>query len=333
MTDPQLLDYVRLHTAQGKTRDTIKQSLISSGGWSSSDIDEAFSAVLPGEAESGTATPISQPAVSVETTEPVIDDVEKSTNSYLWKHDKIWIMLYVILVLGSAVYICYAQINLYFFFIPVAIGYIAYFHLQTKIKREFTQQFGASIGFVYSRSADLSSVNGKLFKLGHSQKIYDVLSGVESGRDSRIFSYSFTIGYGKGSRTYGFTIFETAFVNEMPDIVLTSNEIFSTTGLALFDGSEHVQLEGDFNKFFTLKVPKGYETDAYEIFPPNVMADLIDKARNLNFEFNGNKLYVYAAELILVREKLQAMFDLAEYLDNIFARSTRGVDVGQDLAK
>ena len=85
----------------------------------------------------------------------------------------------------------------------------------------------------------------------------------------------------------------------------------------LFDGSEHIQLEGDFNKYFTLKVPKGYETEAYQIFPPNVMADLIDRAKDLNFEFNGNKLYIYATKLILVREQLQAMFDLAEYLDDL----------------
>jgi hypothetical protein len=76
-----------------------------------------------------------------------------------------------------------------------------------------------------------------------------------------------------------------------------------------------------------LRVPKGYEIEAYQILPPNVMADLIDKAKDLNFEFNGNKLYIYATSLILVREKLQSMFDLAEYLDNLFARSARAVDV------
>jgi hypothetical protein len=98
----------------------------------------------------------------------------------------------------------------------------------------------------------------------------------------------------------------------------------------LFDGSEHVQLEGDFNKYFTLKVPKGYETEAYQIFPPNVMADLIDRASGLNFEFNGNRLYIYATNLITVRQKLQAMFDLAEYLDNLFGRSARAVNINAE---
>jgi hypothetical protein len=268
-----------------------------------------------------------QSSPTINSTEPVIDDVEKSTNSYIWKNDRMLIVFYIILFIGSFVGIIYTKLDLRLLLIPVFISFIGYFHVQAKIKREFTQQFGASIGFTYSPSADMSSVAGNLFKIGHSQKIYDVLSGTESGRASRIFSYRFTIGYGKGSRTFDFTVFETVFQNYMPDITLKSNEDSFNPGLLYPENGEHVQLEGDFNKYFTLRVPKGYETEAYQIFPPNVMADLIDKANNLNFEFNGNKLYIYTTNLILVREKLQAMLDLAEYLDNLFARSARAVDV------
>jgi hypothetical protein len=252
-----------------------------------------------------------QPNLTSNPTEPVIDDVTKSTESYIWKNDKMLVIFYIILVIGSIIGIIYTKLDLRLLFIPIFIGVVGYSHVQAKIKREFTQQFGVSIGFAYSPSLDMSSVDGKLFKVGHSQKIYDVLSGVENGRNSRMFSYRFTVGYGKNSHTYNFTVFETTFANMMPDIVLTSKAGLFFSGLTLFDSSEHIQLEGDFNKYFTLKVPKGYETEAYEIFPPNVMANLIDKANNLNFEFNGNKLYIYATKLILVREQLQAMFDLA----------------------
>ena len=267
---------------------------------------------------------------TINPTTPVIDDVEKSTNSYIWKNDKMLAIFYIILVAGSVIGIIYAKLDIRLMYIPAIVGIIGYGHVRTKIKREFTQQFGASIGFAYSPSADMYSVNGKLFKIGHSQRIYDVLSGNMNDRSSRLFSYQFTVGGGKNSHTYYCTVFEAAFSNNMPDIVLTTKAsafFGGLPGLNLFDGTEHIQLEGDFNKYFTLKVPKGYETEAYQIFPPNVMADLIDKANNLNFEFNGNKLYIYTTSLILVREKLQAMFDLAEYLDNLFARSARAVDV------
>jgi len=269
------------------------------------------------------ANPVASPA------EPVIDDVGKSTKSYIWKNDKMLAFFYCILVIAGIAVFMYTGIA-HFLVISLIISTIGYGHVKSKFKHEFTQQFGASIGFAYSPSADMSSVNGKLFSVGHGQKIFDVLSGAMNGRSSRLFSYQFIVSGNDNSHTYSFTVFETAFSNDMPDIVLSTHTFMSLgafPGTDLFDGSESVKLEGDFNKYFTLKVPKGYETDAYEIFPPNVMADLIDKAKGLNFEFNGNKLYVYAAELVLVREKLQAMFDLAEYLDNLFARSARAVDI------
>ena len=261
-------------------------------------------------------------------TDPIIEDVNKSTEAYLVKNDKKLIVVYVILVVGSVVSIIYAKLDIRLLIIPFMVGLAGYGHVQAKIKREFTQQFGASIGFTYTPTADMATVNGKLFKVGRSQRIYDVLAGNEQGsRDSRMFSYCFTVGSGKSSHTYNLTVFEATFANMMPDIVLTSRAGIFSTGLTLFDGSEHVQLEGDFNKYFTLKVPKGYETEAYQILPPNVMADLIDRAKGLNFEFNGSKLYIYTNELIMVREKLQAMFDLAEYLDTLFGRSARAVNV------
>jgi hypothetical protein len=324
MINPKLLDYVKSQIAQGTDNETIKQNLLSDGGWNSSDIDEAFKALMPSEA--GNSIPVSVP----QTTEPVIDDVEKSTNSYIWKNDKLLVAIYLIITIGSFAAIIGGKLDIRLVFIPFIIFGIGYTHVKKKIEGEFIRQFGASIGFTYSPFAPMSTVDGKLFKVGHSQGIYDILSGTLNDRSSRIFSYQFTVGGGKNSHTYYCTVFETAFSNNMPDIVLTTKTktfLGSFPESNFFDGTEHIQLEGDFNKYFILKVPKGYETEAYQIFPPNVMADLIDKAKDLNFEFNGNKLYIYATSLILVREKLQAMFDLAEYLDNLFARSARAVDV------
>ncbi len=257
---------------------------------------------------------------------PVIEDVDKATNAFIWKNDKLLAFVYGIFVIAAIAIIFYFRLDFRWMVIPFVVGTVGYGHIKSKITRAFTQQFGASIGFSYAPTADMATVSGKLFLIGHSQSIYNVLSGIEHGRDSRIFSYRFTVGSGRSSHTYVYTVFETTFANMMPDIVLTC-QADSVGDFSLFDESEHIKLEGDFNKYFSLKVPKGYEMEAYQIFPPDVMADLIDRAQGLNFEFNGNKLYIYATKLITVREKLQAMFDLAQYLDDLFNRSTRAVNV------
>ena len=65
-----------------------------------------------------------------------------------------------------------------------------------------------------------------------------------------------------------------------------------------------------------------YEQEAYQIFTPDVMADLIDRASEVSFEFTGNKLYIYATKVIEKREEMQSMFDLAEYLVGLFKKNT-----------
>ncbi|MGH7249463.1 MAG: hypothetical protein ACREGC_00655 [Minisyncoccia bacterium] len=259
-------------------------------------------------------------------TDPQIEDVTTSTNVYIIKNDKMYVFLYAILVIATFVFIIVEHTEYNYLVIPAIIGFLGYLHVKSKIKKQFTQQFGTSIGFTYSPSADTSSVNGQFFKLGHSPKLYDVLSGTTNGRNSRVFSYDFTIGYGKGSHTYHFTVLETSLPNNLPDIVLSSRTGFSPFTLSSPFGGEHVELEGDFNKYFSLSVPKGYEMETYQIFTPDVMADLIDRAQNLDFEFNANRIYIYAPKLINVRSELQNIFDLAKFLDDLFAQNARAID-------
>jgi len=253
---------------------------------------------------------------------PIIENVEKSTNDYIAQNRFKFFALLVLMVAISVAFVLYTHANAGYvaIFFLIACLFI-YSYVQSKIEHKFVQQFGASIGFDYAPTGDMSSVDGKLFKTGHGQKIYDVLSSVRNERDSRVYSFQFTIGYGKGSHTYNMTVFETTFQNEMPDIMLVSRgSVFSAGIVQLFDKSEHIELEGDFNNYFTLRVPKGYETEAYQIFTPDIMADLIDKAKELCFEFNAHKLYIYSSGSITTREKFQAIFDLADWLDDLFSR-------------
>jgi hypothetical protein len=222
--------------------------------------------------------------------EPIIEDVNKSTKAY------------------------------------IMIGFIGYGHVKSKIKREFTQQFGTSIGFSYSESGGMDSVSSKLFKTGHGQSILDVLSGTHDGLPMRIFTFRFTVGSGKNSHTYLYTVFEAMLNNAVPNILLFSNA-HATAVSDWFSGDETIQLEGDFNKYFRLRVPKGYEQEAYQIFTPDVMADLIDRARDYSFEFSENHLYVYATKVIIKRGELDAMFGLVTYIDNLFRHNAAGVDM------
>jgi hypothetical protein len=47
MITQELLGYMRTEFAKGKAREEIQQALISSGGWSEDDLNEAFRVIIP----------------------------------------------------------------------------------------------------------------------------------------------------------------------------------------------------------------------------------------------------------------------------------------------
>lgn len=58
-------------------------------------------------------------------------------------------------------------------------------------------------------------------------------------------------------------------------------------------GHQQLSLEGNFDDYFRLYVPPGYEQDALYIFTPDVMAMLIDTLHTFDIEIVDNILYIY----------------------------------------
>ena len=54
-----------------------------------------------------------------------------------------------------------------------------------------------------------------------------------------------------------------------------------------------LSLEGDFDKYFTLYCPEGFERDALYVFAPDLMALLIDEAGGKHVEVIDDWMFVY----------------------------------------
>lgn len=52
------------------------------------------------------------------------------------------------------------------------------------------------------------------------------------------------------------------------------------------------QLEGDFNRYFTVETVEGQQVTAFEILPPNTMMHLLEAVPDLQLEFQGDKLFI-----------------------------------------
>ena len=136
----------------------------------------------------------------------------------------------------------------------------------------------------------------------------------------RLFYYSYTVGSGKHQQTYSFTVFEVSFKKTLfPHILLQAR----TMGRhASFDswGDERdaaVSLEGVRDKFI-LTASKGYEIEALEIFPPDVLAFLSEQGSNFSIEFAEHSMYVYDDTHNVRRRELNTMLTTAR---NMFDRT------------
>ena len=244
--------------------------------------------------------------------EEEVTDVQSSALHYILARPKYYLSALFLVFLGvglgfylhspDVIILCFAGVFLIY-------GFVA-----AKMRKTLMQDFAKDIGYSFTDSADIGSVAGALFSVGHSQSISDVISGTDKDRPVRVFLYQYTVGSGKNSHTYFYSVCENTFSGTVPHILLHKPEFFLLGNVPTFSGGESITLEGDFNKYFSLYVEKGFEQEAYEIFTPDFMAELEDTAKKLNFEFFQNKLYIYMPKYIETRAELDAMFALADKL-------------------
>jgi hypothetical protein len=103
----------------------------------------------------------------------------------------------------------------------------------------------------------------------------------------------------------------------MPNIVLDSranNSIFGSNLPATLRKDQVLQLEGDFDRYFTLYCPKEYEQDALYIFTPDLMALLIDEAAPYDVELVDEWMFVYSSKPFELADPavLQRLFRIAD---------------------
>lgn len=137
---------------------------------------------------------------------------------------------------------------------------------------------------------------GMIFDNGHSRRIDEALlfsGGTEIG------NYIYVTGSGKNQRTYTWGYAKVKLARKLPHMVLDAkgNNFWKFSNLSdIFDRSQVLALEGDFNNYFTLYAPKQYERDAFYVFTPDVMAAMVDHGREYDIEIVDDELFIYGSK-------------------------------------
>lgn len=173
-----------------------------------------------------------------------------------------------------------------------------------KKQLERLQRFADANGATLIHDTAVTGYGGLIFDNGRSRQMQESIrfkDGIEVG------NYNFTTGSGKNSRVHTFAFVRVPLSRELPHMVLDARKgNFLGSNLPdTFDRSQRLQLEGDFNKYFDVYVPKQYETDALYVFTPDVMQALVDYAGALDVEIVGKELYIYRSIPLDISSELQ----------------------------
>lgn len=119
----------------------------------------------------------------------------------------------------------------------------------------------------------------------------------------------------------------------LPNMVLDAklnNMLLKSTMPSTVQGNQTLSLEGDFNKYYTLYVPKQYEADALYVFTPDVMELLIKTGARYDIEIIDNVLYVYNNKPFEF-DSVQAMQDVTWLVEALGEKFARRVDGYRDV--
>lgn len=156
--------------------------------------------------------------------------------------------------------------------------------------------FAEANGMTYLPRLDAPALPGMIFSVGSSRSATDLMRGIEP-RFVEFANYRYTTGSGKNRTTHTWGYVAIKLDVPLPHIVLDAlgnNGLFGSNLSTSFDRGQRLSLEGDFDRYFSLYCPQGYEADALYLFTPDIMARFIDNAAALDVEIVDDWLLFYS---------------------------------------
>ncbi|MFB8387964.1 hypothetical protein ACFC3F_12575 [Microbacterium sp. NPDC055910] len=157
-------------------------------------------------------------------------------------------------------------------------------------------RFAQANGMGYLPTLANPRLPGMIFGLGSSRQSLDLVRGTRP-RFVEFANYRYTTGSGKNRTTHSWGYVAVKLDVPLPHIVLDAlgnNGLFGSNLPTSFDRDQRLSLEGDFDRYFSLYCPTGYERDALYLFTPDIMARFIDNAAALDVEIVDDWLFLYA---------------------------------------
>jgi hypothetical protein len=158
------------------------------------------------------------------------------------------------------------------------------------------QRFASANTMRYSVGLDNPPEVGAIFGYGDRRREYDSLTRA-SGFKIGNYQSSGVLMNDRSLRRWG--VVRIPLARPLPHVVLEARANrrgrYRSNFPVPFAFDQRLSLEGDFDRYFTLRTPGNYERDALYIFTPDLMALLIDNASSFDVEIVDRWMYLYSA--------------------------------------
>jgi len=166
--------------------------------------------------------------------------------------------------------------------------------MSSRARREAWRKFAASLGLDFALRDPFGLARNSphpLFRKGRSRRVTNVAYGMYRGRSVRCFDYRYTVGYGKNSRTYRYTV-----VGVKPPVPFEQIHIRPEhfgDRLAEMIGFDDIDFESDeFSRSYYVKSDN--KRFAYDLLHQRTMQFLLDR-RDVVIEGSPHSLLFHSS--------------------------------------
>jgi hypothetical protein len=192
------------------------------------------------------------------------------------------------------------------------------------------QNFATANNMTYHDQVADPGHPGMIFAIGGERIATNVLR-TSSAPHVEFGHHQYILHSGKHAMTHNWGYVAITLDTALPHIVLDAvgnNSILGSSMPTSFKTAQRLSLEGDFDRYFELYCPEGYERDALYLFSPDVMARFADHAVLFDIEIVDNTLFLYTgpAVVTLSPSMWEWLFDTVTALNAKIARWERWRD-------
>ncbi|NLT31286.1 MAG: hypothetical protein GXX86_12670 [Propionibacterium sp.] len=155
-------------------------------------------------------------------------------------------------------------------------------------------RFAEANGLSYRHRSTNPSYPGLIFGLGSDRASHHHVLG-STGAFADAGRYTYVTGSGKNRSTHTWHFAAFRLPRPMPHLLLDakSNNMLGSNLPISLRRDQRVSLGSPFDDHYTLYAPNSYESDAFFLFPPNVMEALLDATSDYDIEIVDDWMLLY----------------------------------------